>query len=505
MNRLVLHRLAIALAAGVAGLVVQLLAGSHGVQVWPGRIVTLPVAILFGPWFGAAASAIAFATSPTWAFSAVFVLEAVVIGAVTRRRESPLVIGGLFWFVNGLAFAVAPRLYGATPSPTIWPLALQLMLNGMVVVVLADVIGTTLARRVFDHAGTESRRLRSYAFHGFVLVGVLPVLLLSAVTGQILADRQESEGSVRLHEIATSARDRIHEYLTTQTHIVETLAASMSATDGNTTRRDTLLAFYPRAHATLDHVTVVDAAGMLVATTATLPPNAELLRRGVGDREYFHRAITTRKAVISEVVMSRADATPALVVAAPYFTLNGDVAGVACGILELQSLAALADQLRALPHATITIVDQYNRVIYATAASGRTGLQDLTETTLIESAAVAPGDVFGYEPEGNRAAGGSIAAVAVVPGTEWRVFVEHSVIGLRLQTTNYYALTVALVGLALGGAVLGAGRFSTAVTKPLEDLLTVVRNVSVQRAPIEVLPPSSTALPRLPPFIRTSI
>ena len=84
----------------------------------------------------------------------------------------------------------------------------------MVAVVVADLLGTTFARRVFNDAGTQPRRLRTYAFHGFVLVGVLPVLLLSAVTGQVLADRQESEGSVRLHEIATSARDRIHEYLT---------------------------------------------------------------------------------------------------------------------------------------------------------------------------------------------------------------------------------------------------------------------------------------------------
>jgi signal transduction histidine kinase/DNA-binding response OmpR family regulator len=60
--------------------------------------------------------------------------------------------------------------------------------------------------------------------------------------------------------------------------------------------------------------------------------------------------------------------------------------------------------------------------------------------------------------------------------------------GLRLQSTQYYALTLALVGIALGGAVLGAGRFSRAVTHPLEDLVTVVRNVSLQQAPMEMAP-----------------
>jgi signal transduction histidine kinase/DNA-binding response OmpR family regulator len=493
MNRTFLRRSAITLAAGAVGLAVQWLAGGHVAPVWPGRIVTLPVAILFGPWFGAVAAAIAVAPTQTSAFTIVFVLEAVFIGSAARRH-SPLVAGALFWVASGLTFVMVPALYGAMPSPTLWPLALQQMLNGMVAVVVADLLGTTVARWVFNDADTEPRRLRAYAFHGFVLVGVLPVLLLSAVTGQILADRQESEGSVRVQEIATSARDRVHEYLETHTHIVETLAASMSAGDGDIARRDTLLHFYPQAHATLDHVTLVDAKGMLVATTATLSPNAELSRRGVFDREYFQRAVTTRGAVVSEVVMSRADTTPmpAVLVAAPYYAHNGELAGVACGALKLQALATLTDQLRALPHATITIVDQYNRVIYATSGSGRHGLQDLSYTALVQSSSSGSDDVYRYEEHGDAHAGMNVAALAVVPGTGWKVFVEQPVIALRLQTTNYYALTLALIGLALGGAVFGARRFSTAVTKPLEDLLTVVRNVSMQQAPAEAASPHTT-------------
>src|SRR5690606_33022262 len=75
----------------------------------------------------------------------------------------------------------------------------------------------------------------------------------------------------------------------------------------------------------------------------------------------------------------------------------------------------------------------------------------------------------------------TLVATAVVPGTQWRVFVEHSVLGLRLQTTRYYVLTLLLIGLAVAGALLGAHRFSEVVTRPLEELVSVVRNVSVQR------------------------
>ena len=170
-----------------------------------------------------------------------------------------------------------------------------------------------------------------------------------------------------------------------------------------------------------------------------LPPNAELRRRGVSDREYFQRAVLSRKAVISEVVMSRADATPAVVVAAPYFTSAGDVAGVACGILELQSLAALADQLRALPHATITILDQYNRVIYATAASGRAGLQDLTRHRVDRVRLPARrATCSAIKRSGGPQPDGNLAALAVVPGTGGASSsnIRSSAFGCRRPTTT---------------------------------------------------------------------
>ena len=60
----------------------------------------------------------------------------------------------------------------------------------------------------------------------------------------------------------------------------------------------------------------------------------------------------------------------------------------------------------------------------------------------------------------------------------WKVFIEQPLLTLRLQSTGYYALTFALMLLALGAAILGARAFAGAVTRPLEDVVTVVRNIS---------------------------
>ena len=66
-----------------------------------------------------------------------------------------------------------------------------------------------------------------------------------------------------------------------------------------------------------------------------------------------------------------------------------------------------------------------------------------------------------------------------MPSLGWKVFIEQPLLTLRLQTTGYYATTFALMVLALGAAVLGARAFAGAVTRPLEEVVSVVRNISM--------------------------
>jgi hypothetical protein len=59
MRRAALRPLIAPLAAGTAGLVLQWTATGGLALIWPGRIATLLVAILLGPWYGVAATSLA--------------------------------------------------------------------------------------------------------------------------------------------------------------------------------------------------------------------------------------------------------------------------------------------------------------------------------------------------------------------------------------------------------------------------------------------------------------
>ena len=487
MDRTLRRRLVIALLAGGVGLVIQRLSAGTFSQVFPGRVASLPVAILFGPWYGAIAAALVASVTPLKVLIPTAMLEAVIVGISARRRWPALLAGSLFWILDGLAYAVVPAWFGTVHRPaTMWPVALQIVLNGMVALVIADLLAMMVSTKFFRHTDDQPRRLRAYAFHGFVLVALVPVLILSSVTGQVLADRQEGEGRERLREIATSTRDRIQEYVATHTHVVETMAASVAAVSHSTAERTELLRAYTRIHPTLDHATIVDREGQLLESTTSLANSSALRLRGVADRQYFRDAMATQHTVISDVIASRAaDGAPTVVIATPFAGPDGQTAGVACGILRLASIATLVEKYRTLPDATITIVDHLNRVVYSTAGSGYQSLDDLTTLPALREAAAGGDDIHRVirRRNGDRPGGSFMVATAIVPGTGWTVMVEHSVMGLRLQTTRYYALTLVLIGLAIAGAVLGARWFSRAVTLPLEDLVSRVRHFSIEGAP----------------------
>jgi signal transduction histidine kinase/CheY-like chemotaxis protein len=484
MERTRVRRFAVAVAAGLAGYALQSVATGSIAAFWPGRILTVAAAILLGPWLGAAAAVLAFwNSSRRIALIVICVAEAVVVGSAADRRYPALIAGTIFWIANALLFAIAPHLYGAAyPPETIWPYALQTALNGMVALVIGDAIATTVASRLRETP--ESRHLRSYAYHAFVLTALVPVLILSAITGQVVADRQQKEGISRLSEVAVSARDQINQFVSFHAAVAQNLADSLTTIPDNTERLQIVRA-YPKLYTAIDHVTLVDKQGRVTFTLSNAPENSPLLLRGVADRDYFRLAVATGHAAISDVIQSRIDASsPTVVIAAPYFGADGNIEGVACAILNLDSIGRIVGQYESLAKAGITVIDQANRVIYASASTGRHALEDLSDEPVIHAAMNTTSPQVSYDdhgPDGTR--GAYFASVQSVAGTGWRVIVEESALQMQLQTTRYYALTLALLAFGLLGAVLGASRFSRVVTLPLEQLVTMVRNVSVLRTP----------------------
>jgi signal transduction histidine kinase/DNA-binding response OmpR family regulator len=475
----VLRRLVIAAAAGAGGCLLQWAAIPGLVSLNPGRMLTLPVAIVLGPWYGALAAAIEglpfLATRPV--LSAIGVAEAIVIGAVTVARRSPLLGGVFFWIGMGVIYGTQPEWFAEGHLPVIWPYALQQVLNGMVAVVVADLVALAIVPHHGDNRSPVT--LRQFVFHAFLLAAFVPVMVLSVVTGQQSADRLEAEATSRLRAIAANTSDRINDYVVTHVRLVETLAATLSALEHDRPAQAALERLYPAHHPTIDHVTLVDARGMVIDTTTDAPPDSPLRTLGVADREYFQAAMRGRTAV-SDVLVSRANPSEtAMLICAPV-RWSGRIGAVACIVLRLESLARFVEDGSPAPVAT-TIVDRQYQVIYATAAARRAVRADLSADPLVVTGAQVGDGAYTYTLPGNQPPQGSQLAVTLtVPQTGWRIYVEEPLLSLRLQPTRYYVLTLLLIGLALGATIVGARWFAATVTRPLEALVAIVRHVSAR-------------------------
>src|SRR5207248_2603813 len=136
---------------------------------------TLPIAIMFGPWFGALAALLAALPANGGLTAGILILpiEAVVVGAFARSGRSPLAGGVVVWAVVAGTLIALPGVYGVGYlRQNILPVALQVFLSGLVAVVIADLVatGASAQRLVAQDVSRGQRRLRTYAFHAFVLV-----------------------------------------------------------------------------------------------------------------------------------------------------------------------------------------------------------------------------------------------------------------------------------------------------------------------------------------------
>jgi signal transduction histidine kinase/CheY-like chemotaxis protein len=503
MKSPVLRRLGIAVLCGVAGLIINSVALGAVAPLMLGRLVTLPVAILFGPWYGLVAAALGsigrWQLASSVAVLVILPVEGLLAGVFARRGRSLLLAGAIVWSVVGLSLVTVPRLYGlGFTRGTVWPVAAQVTLSGLTGVAIADLIVALLGQWI--HVATEWRserpRLRSSAFRAFVLVATLPILLLAAINSHLAAVRQESDGTARLQEAATVLQEHVDAYLSDHMHAVRALSAALSnpALDGSSRQR--LLDQYHGIYPGFITLFATDRPGTVQQIYPRQDPESPL--PPIGDRQYFLDAVRLRQPVISDVIEGRRSLVPIVTIASPLTGADGSVVGVAGGSLDLSKFNRLIDSFRTLRDLRITIVDKHDRVIYSSDETGYARLQRLSDEELIVASHSAAGNVFQYRTRSRDTVWvRRLVARAAIEPADWTVFFEQPVLTMRLQPAGYYAATLSLILLALGCAILGARGFADVVTRPLEELVTIVRNVSAhgrtELAQLRSAPPAEIA------------
>ena len=262
---------------------------------------------------------------------------------------------------------------------------------------------------------------------------MLPVLLLAAVDSQLTAGRQEADGGARLHEAVTALSEHIDSYVTA------------TPTRSSRWRRP-----WPAASRRLRTARTSSAStrriypGFLAVFLADRGGHRHRNRSAVAGRRsrsehrrpaVFQRCDEDTEAADLEVIIGRVAHVPIVTIAFPLVAAEARWKASPSDLLDLSKFRMFAQDFEALPDARVTIVDQENRVIYASAATGYTPLQTLTETASSRHAAASrTASIATSAPRRNPAAPRASWPRRRSRCRSWRVFVEQPLINLRLQS-----------------------------------------------------------------------
>jgi len=483
------------LAAGVAGFLLN----SFPLSVFPsasilfGSVLYLMVAAARGPVHGIVAAAIA-GSGTVWGFGhssllPVIALEGLVVGFLAKRLRSLLWADLLFWGLVGFPILAVTYVWWLPDHSNNWAIVVKNLFNGVINALLAEFCLTlALVKRRLGAPSSDSAPLGAVLQKRFVLVAALPVLLLSVLAGRSYLERERARGLKDLEHSSKALALTVGAYVAAHRDSIATLASTLGEVGMDPERANHLLELHHRSFRGFLTMVAANAEGLIIAAHPLETFSGEPLFLAiprVDDRDYFRKAISTGEPYVSGVFRGRGFGRDVIVaVSAPIRSRDGRILGVVEGSLDL---GMLGEHLATLTDQSVVILDDSNRVVFASPKTPYQILDDITDSPLLRAARAADGSPFVYEEpqrEGNK-----VAVRTLTPAGGWQIVAQKDEAALHQGLQDHYVtnLLAAFAGLAM--ALFMAQRMSASITRPIEGLLARVRAFKVD-AGAETLPAS---------------
>ncbi len=475
------HRWAAALLLGVAGLLLNLqpLPLSPGTDLVFGGVAYLLAAVALGPLQGALAAGIAsLRTLFLWGHPyawIIFVLEALVVGWLVRRRDRrPLVASLIYWAVLGVPvlFATYWMILGVRGSSAA-VLFLKQPFNGLICALAVETL--LLVPSVRRMLGVHGRPpLRAALAVVVALAATVPALAFGLWTGRREWDRGLEVTREQLHLLSQAHAARLEQYV--RLHEQEVRAVARLAEQRGTLDPAALQREVTAAHEQFPgfvNVYAADGRGRTVAFHPARSARGEsLIGIDFSGRDYYRQLRATRRTVISDVFRGSVTETPLIVIAHPIL-LGDSLAGYVLGALDLDAIPA--PQPAPPGEARMRVADGGGRLVYDSRVRYRPGDPPRSVADSAAFHAVAgSGDraTLTYQPGGARTATGTqaarmLAGKARIPSLGWWVWVEQPFAAVQgFVAESYVRLLSLLIGVTLA-ALAVSHVLSLVLARPL--------------------------------------
>lgn len=326
-------------------------------------------------------------------------------------------------------------------------------------------------------------RLRTIVLAGSLVGAVLPAAVLGV--GSAIEMREVVvEARIAFNQkIAQSIADQIDEAMRSRMAALATLAATLAPLGKLTGDEVRSAARVVRNNfGSFDRIGAVDLGGSVVFDEP-IGPNPG---RNIVDREFFQAVLRTKRPYIERnVLISRADSKPVLVIAAPILGADGNVFGVLFGTLNATNVEKVARQIRYKNSGHATVTDAIGATIWHHNAKNIAEQLNFSKSPIWQlMAGVDTGEVADYVDEvGARRLGG----FATVGSTGWKIWVSQTRQEVNEEVWNGYRDILLWVLIAIGAAVVGAFLLNRLITRPVAALHDTAKAIAAgdlgRRAP----------------------
>jgi len=313
--------------------------------------------------------------------------------------------------------------------------------------------------------GTEGPPIGKRLLTGFALTTILPLVSLTLLLGDRVASRAEQSARVEIAAAAAGLAATLDERLESALDTIEGLAASMDEGNARTAADYSgwLMRFHS-IHREFISLAVANRSGSVLTWTLTgsegPEPASVTAEMDVSDRTYFLQAVSTGERFLSDAFRGRGlGETPIVAVSAPLKWRGGEVRGVVQASLDFDELSTVAGFFALPTGAQYLILDGRGQVVVSS--------QELLFPTL---------SMPNLEVMGDPSRDNEFLSSRVSARHGWTVLIRVPRAALEHQTMQDFWVAAAWCAVALVLALVVGTALTRQVSRPLQHLVTAVRN-----------------------------
>ncbi|WP_169717698.1 Methyl-accepting chemotaxis protein McpB [Sporomusa silvacetica DSM 10669] len=309
--------------------------------------------------------------------------------------------------------------------------------------------------------------LRSKLLMFFALISLVPLLVLSSVNGYLAYQDNVLKANRENQQLAVALADDIESLIEARVGVLRTVSKLPQIQSMDPEQQAPILKVVKQQYSDFSTVVTVATNGQQIARDA-----GNLI--SIADRAYFQGVMRGEQEVISEVLVSKANAKPGIFICLPVKNAQGALVGAIFANLDLEELAKKTNDVKAGVTGYAFVTDNLGKVIAHPEKELVDKQADATQLVPVQKAIANNTGNTTYEFEGQS----KLAGYAFVPRTSWGVVVQQPEYEALANARANLMLSVGMVVVAALLVIVAALAIARSITRPLGRLVANTQAVA---------------------------